>query len=62
MHAILEGMGVNVEEYIIHNIVGCVHADLDDMAFSRKYIAEKYDMKKAFEASGYQIEEYWNPL
>jgi len=58
----LEGMGIDVEEYIIYNVVGCVHADLDDMAFARRRLAEKYDMKSAFESCGYKIEEYWKPL
>ena len=58
----LKDMNVNVEEYIVHNVIGVIEADLEaDTFYCPKQLVEKHNLMPVFREFNVDVSNYINP-
>jgi len=58
----LKSMNVDVEEYIIHNVIGVIAADLEaDTFYCPKELVEKHSLMPVFREFNISVSSYVNP-
>jgi len=58
----LKSMNVDVEEYIVHNVVGVIEADLEaDTFYYPKQLVEKHNLMTVFRKFNISVSSYVNP-
>lgn len=58
----LKDMDVDVEGYIVHNVIGVIEADLEADGFCNpKRVVEKHNLVPIFEKHGLSISSYIDP-
>jgi len=59
---LLNAVDVNVEEYLVHNIVGVIEADLEaDTFYYPKQLVEKHNLMPVFREFNISVSSYVNP-